>query len=142
MQAQIIRAQVALAMSHRSSIRERAGTPSASSIGHAHHRRCHACAQLAALSITALLATLPHVTAAKCGSLVFAQGFNHYKGDYKPWSAELAATDFDVGDTARPSAAGKVLKPGIEPASRGFKNVKVGKGHMRLDYTKGTQPVG
>ena len=35
----------------------------------------------------------------------------------------------------------KCSTPGIEPVSRGFKNVKVGKGHMRLDYTKGAQPV-
>lgn len=90
-----------------------------------------------ALGISALLLALPHTAAAACGATVFAQGFAHYPGPYRPWSRDMAAADFNVSDTARPSTAGVVLKPGIDDdASAGFENVLVGRGRMRLKFFK------
>ena len=86
---------------------------------------------------TAALFTLLRPAAAKCGTQIFSQDFGKYSGAYQTWSEDLAAVDFHVGGAKRPSAAGDLLKPGIDIPSRGFENVNVGEGNMRLDFPKG-----
>lgn len=89
------------------------------------------------LAATASIATLPHAAAAPCGEQVLAQSFDKYKGGYRAWTAEMAEADFDVGSTNRDSAAGESLEPGILSWSRGYENVQVGEGNMRVDFPEG-----